>query len=142
MLEHTLHIRVVHWRNIILLFCVFPVDFPAAGNFLDTIPIQTASTDMLPFIKDHPPPAECDLKLDQYIAENQFLTISGLALELGFSSRRTLYDHSRGPGYQDAVTRARLIIEHSHELVLSPGTVDSSRNSAGVLTGIVVTRGG
>ena len=52
------------------------------------------------------------------------LTITGLALALGFSTRQSVYDYMKDPDYQQAMGRAYLRIEHSYELQLAGGRGD------------------
>ena len=52
------------------------------------------------------------------------LTITGLALALGFSTRQSVYDYMKDPDYQKAMGRAYLRIEHSYELQLAGGRGD------------------
>lgn len=54
------------------------------------------------------------------------LTITGLCLGLGFSSRDTLKEYMRRPEFSDTVKRAKLRIEHDYELALREG-----KNTAG-----------
>lgn len=51
-------------------------------------------------------------------ASGEPLTITGLCLGLGFSSRDTLKEYMRRPEFSDAVKRAKLRVEHEYELAL------------------------
>lgn len=70
-------------------------------------------------------PAEFDQLTDDYVEScehaDEPLTVIGLALFLGFNSRRTLSDYGRRKGFENSVARARLIIEHHHVQVCLTG---------------------
>ncbi len=46
------------------------------------------------------------------------ITITGLAIHLGFSSRQSIYDYQKKDGFDFIASRARLMVEHSYELGL------------------------
>ena len=56
---------------------------------------------------------------DEYFAnckaEGDPLTITGLALALGFASKQSIYDYSKYPGYEHVVGRAKLMVEYGYE---------------------------
>ena len=56
------------------------------------------------------------------------LTITGLCLGLGFSSRDTLREYMKRPEFSDTVKRAKLRVEHDYELALREG-----KNAAGAI---------
>lgn len=64
-------------------------------------------------------PEEFEEKVDEYVAacreNDKPLTMSGLVLALGFSSRQSLHVYEKRPEFLDAVTRARLLVENSYE---------------------------
>lgn len=47
------------------------------------------------------------------------VTITGLALSLGFESRQSFYDYEKRPDFSYVVKRARLTVEHSYEARLA-----------------------
>jgi len=56
------------------------------------------------------------------------LTITGLCLGLGFSSRDTLREYMKRPEFSDTVKKAKLRVEHDYELALRNG-----KNAAGAI---------
>jgi len=46
---------------------------------------------------------------------NHPATITGLALQLGFCSRQSMYDYEKNPEYSYTIKNARLRVEHSYE---------------------------
>ena len=64
---------------------------------------------------------------EEYISKcednNKTMTITGLALHLGFASIQSIHDYAKYDGFEFAVKRARLYIEHSYELKLSGNNV-------------------
>ncbi len=65
---------------------------------------------------------EFDAKVDDYVATCQLkgepLTITGLCLHLGFSSRTSLDSYAKNSEFTASVERARLLVENSYELDL------------------------
>ena len=61
--------------------------------------------------------------IDKYfeILDTKAPTITGLALHLGFNSRRTFYNYGSNPYYKKIIDRARLRIEESYEQRLHGG---------------------
>ena len=64
---------------------------------------------------------------EEYISKcednDKTMTITGLALHLGFASIQSIHDYAKYDGFEFAVKRARLYIEHSYELKLSGNNV-------------------
>jgi hypothetical protein len=58
---------------------------------------------------------------DGTAAEIPIVTITGLALRLGFESRQSFYDYESHDKYSYAIKRARLMIEHGYEKLLISG---------------------
>lgn len=55
--------------------------------------------------------------------DNEPLTITGLALALGFASKQSIYDYSKDHKYQHVVGRAKLMVENGYERrLLSDGS--------------------
>jgi hypothetical protein len=78
-------------------------------------------------------PEEFDRLVDAYVAkceaEERPLTITGLALALGFYGRQALYEQSDRQGFSDSVKRARSIVEADYERRLG----DRSLSAAGTI---------
>jgi len=55
------------------------------------------------------------------VIEVPALTITGLALHLGFESRQSMYDYEKKDKFTYAIKRARLLIENSYEFQLQHG---------------------
>ncbi len=49
------------------------------------------------------------------------LTLTGLALHLGFCSRQSLYDYEKKPEFSYSIKRARTLIEREYEQLLVTG---------------------
>jgi len=64
-------------------------------------------------------PEDLILKIDEYfneLDENEPVTVTGLCLHLGFSSRSSMVDYEkRGDEFSHAIKRARLRVEHEYE---------------------------
>jgi len=64
-------------------------------------------------------PGEFSKKITEYIQycieNNEKLTITGLALFLGFESRQSFYDYRKRKEFSYATKRAHLLIENSYE---------------------------
>jgi len=60
-----------------------------------------------------------DTYLEHALKEKIPLTMTGLAIALGFDSRQSLYDYEKMEGYSYIVKRARLHVENGYELSLS-----------------------
>ena len=64
-------------------------------------------------------PEELQIAVDEYINENEgVLTVTGLALYLGFSDRQSLYDYEKREEYSCIIKKARLHVENGYELAL------------------------
>ena len=71
---------------------------------------------------------ELEEKIDEYIALSVYneekeqtgypLTITGMALHLGFMSRQSMYDLENMPKFSYSIKRARLMIENAYEMNL------------------------
>ena len=78
-------------------------------------------------------PEEFDALLEAYLERvldpetYEPITLTGLVLSLGFSSKQSLYEYGQRDGFTDSVKRARLVVEHSYELNLR------GQNAAGVI---------
>lgn len=64
---------------------------------------------------------------EQYFADcvenNDPLTITGLALSLGFCSKQSIYDYAKDDDYKYVVQRAKLMVENGYEKrLLSDGS--------------------
>ena len=73
-------------------------------------------------------PETFDLMVDCYVAECELneepLTVTGLALYLGFCDRQSLYDYGKNEGFEAftcGVKRARQLVEHSYEVAMRKG---------------------
>ena len=56
-------------------------------------------------------------------ADGVKITVTGLALALGFCSRQSIYDYSKKEGFSEAVSRALLMVENGYELRLDGASV-------------------
>lgn len=65
-------------------------------------------------------PQQMQEAIDEYFADTQDekLTLTGLALALGFASRQSIYDYERDETFSYTIKRARLRIENSYEMAL------------------------
>lgn len=69
-------------------------------------------------------PEDFKAACDEYIANNQGkLTVTGLAMWLGFCDRQSLYDYEKREGYSCIVKEARLAVENDYELALRTQSV-------------------
>lgn len=73
-------------------------------------------------------PEEFDFLVDLYVANciesKEPMTVTGMALHLGFCEKCTFYDYGKLKGreeFQYSVKRARLIVEHGYELATASG---------------------
>ena len=55
--------------------------------------------------------------------EMSIITITGLCLAIGFSSRQSFYDYEKKEGFAYTVKRARMFVEHEYETQLHSGNV-------------------
>ncbi len=64
-------------------------------------------------------PEEFDALVEEYEAlcqENECpVTFTGMAIHLGFASRRSFYDYEKTEGFSHSVKRARLLVEAEYE---------------------------
>ena len=61
---------------------------------------------------------------DEFIANNPGkLTITGLAMYLGFCDRQSLYDYEKRPEFSCIIKEARLAVENDYELSLRTASV-------------------
>jgi len=60
-------------------------------------------------------PEEMQILIDQYFATDEFKSICGLALHLGFNSRGTIYEYEKKVEFSDTIKRAMLRIECKYE---------------------------
>ena len=63
-------------------------------------------------------PEELAEAVEDYLANNEVKTVTGLALALGFSSRQSLYDYGKKEEFSYIIARAKLWIENYYELQL------------------------
>ena len=66
-------------------------------------------------------PEELDDVLEAFFNDeaNYPLTITGLALELGFSDKSSIYDYEKIPEFTHSIKRARMRVENSYEKALN-----------------------
>lgn len=71
-------------------------------------------------------PEEFDDLVDEYLAKceehGRPVTISGLTLYMGFTSRQSFYDYGGMEEFRESVARARLIVADQYELCLHTKT--------------------
>ena len=62
-------------------------------------------------------------KIEEYFntTPNNNVTITGIALYLGFQSRQSFYDYEKKSDFAYTIRRARLIIENGYETILKGG---------------------
>lgn len=65
--------------------------------------------------------ARAQAYFDECEADEVALTITGLALAVGFVDRQSLYDYQARPEFSGVVKRARTIVEHDYEKRLGAG---------------------
>jgi hypothetical protein len=67
-------------------------------------------------------PEELQIAIEEYfnqeVIDEKPLTITGLALFLGFESRQSIYDYEKQGKFSYTIKRARLRIEHYAEMML------------------------
>ncbi len=67
-------------------------------------------------------PEEFDERVDDYLAkceaEEKPITLTGLILALGLSSRQSLDEYLAYEGFPDSVKRAKLLVENQYEMAL------------------------
>lgn len=79
-------------------------------------------------------PEEMEKAIDEYIANTPVMqvTITGLAMWLGFASRQSLHDYKKKPGFSYPISKGLLAIENSYEITLrtvaAPGSVFALKN--------------
>jgi DNA-packaging protein gp3 len=72
-----------------------------------------------PPIYDTPEQMQADIDLYFSMTDIKEVTITGLALHLGFESRQSFYDYEQKPEFSYIVKRARLRVEMGYEIKLS-----------------------
>ena len=65
----------------------------------------------------------CDRYFIDCKEENRPITITGLALALGFADRQSLYDYNERPGFSCIIKKARFRVENAYEEKLSGNSV-------------------
>lgn len=60
--------------------------------------------------------------LDDCVANEEPLTITGLTLHLGFCDKCSLYEYGQREGFEYSVKRARLLVENGYEKRLREGS--------------------
>jgi len=55
------------------------------------------------------------------VQEIPFISITGLALHLGFCSRQSMYDYEERPEFSYVIKKARTLIESEYEFLLQNG---------------------
>ena len=72
-------------------------------------------------------PDELIIAIDEYLdnTEEDGLTITGLALSLGFASRQSLYDYEQKSQYSYIIKRAKLIVENGYEKDIKAGRMSA-----------------
>jgi hypothetical protein len=69
-------------------------------------------------------PEQLKAACDEFIAGNSGkLTITGLAMWLGFCDRQSLYDYEKKPEFTCIIKEARLAVENDYELALRSASV-------------------
>jgi hypothetical protein len=53
--------------------------------------------------------------IDEYFEKEKVLTITGLAIYLGFESRQSIYDYEKNGKFSYIIKRARLRVENGYE---------------------------
>jgi len=71
-------------------------------------------------------PETFDILVDAYLngckESNMPITLTGMILSLGLSSRESFYEYQNYEGFSDSVKRARMYIENAYETRLASGT--------------------
>lgn len=62
----------------------------------------------------------------EYTRDPEHVTITGIALYLGFESRQSFYDYEKKDGFTYIIKRARMIVENSYEQNLRSNNVTGS----------------
>ena len=77
-------------------------------------------------------PEDMEKLVEKYINSTEILTMTGLALALGFSDRRSVYDYEKKPEFSHTIKRAKMIVENNYELALrsqySSGSIFALKN--------------
>jgi len=69
-------------------------------------------------------PEQLETACQEFIALNPGrLTITGLAMYLGFDSRQSLYDYEKRPEFSYIIKEARLAVENDYEISLRTASV-------------------
>ena len=65
------------------------------------------------------PPTKKHTTKEGDVIDVPFLSITGLALWLGFESRQSFYDYEKKDGFTYTIKRARALIENEYEFMLA-----------------------
>ena len=60
-------------------------------------------------------PEELEKAVEEYFRNNERVTLSGLALHLGFESRQSLYNYGQREDFLDIIKSARMRVEATYE---------------------------
>lgn len=66
-------------------------------------------------------PEQLESMLSNFFEEEPVLTMTGLALYLGFCDRRSMYDYEKRPEFSHSIKIARSMIENSYEKDIKTG---------------------
>ena len=86
-------------------------------------PLFNSNEELEAQIKDYfdNPPTKSVMIKDVGPVPMPFVSITGLALHLGFASRQSLYDYEKNDQYSYTIKRARTLIENEYEFQLQSG---------------------
>ncbi len=77
-------------------------------------------------------PEDMQEQIDLYFNNEEDVTITGIALFLGFESRQSLYDYEKKSDYSYIIKRARMFVENTYEKGLktqySSGSIFALKN--------------
>lgn len=73
-------------------------------------------------------PEELEKAVDEYIANTPIaqVTVTGLCMWLGFTSRQSLHDYKKRDGFSYPIEKAMIAVENSYELTLRSASVAGS----------------
>jgi hypothetical protein len=75
-------------------------------------------------------PEEMQVAIDSYFSSckdsGEKITVTGLAIHLGFASKQSIYDYVEKPQFSYPIKRALLMVEHSYEKQLYQNNVAGS----------------
>lgn len=63
-------------------------------------------------------PEELQAAIDNYFQSTDLLTVTGLAMALGFCDRQSLFDYEKRPEFSCIIKAARLTVENCYEAAL------------------------